>query len=321
MNKFFRFLSLTLVAASLAIFAGCDRDKDSESNQNDTTAEEWKQLTNFGGAKRCRATCFCLNGKIYVGHGEGRDPYDDFWEYNPVSDQWQRLGNCPKTNPLVYFSIGNKGYVVYYMQNNMSALWEYDAITNEWIQKTNLPDGLSTAYLFSFASNSKGYVGKSGSLWEYNPQNDTWTEKQSISIATCESRGVCINNKGYIFAGGISTGNGSSADVVWEYDIELNQWTPKSNLPMYIDDFVSFTINNKIYIGIGIISSYSSTYWDFNNTIYELNLDKNEWTRKTGLPAENRQGAIAAVLNNKVYIGLGKNAYGSSYNDFWQFTP
>lgn len=80
--------------------------------------DAWLKSNSFPSIPRNGAVGFSLNDKVYMGTGHigdrsGIKNFNDFWEYNPVQQQWTRkpdlIGN-PRTL-AVGFSINNSGYV------------------------------------------------------------------------------------------------------------------------------------------------------------------------------------------------------------------
>ena len=99
----------------------------------DQTINSWAAKTNFPGAARHSATGFSIANKGYLGTGSAGSTsitrYQDFWEYNPVTDTWAQCTNFGGSarQGAVGFSIGTKGYIGTgedpgYKQD----FWEYD---------------------------------------------------------------------------------------------------------------------------------------------------------------------------------------------------
>ena len=61
--------------------------------------DEWSELNNFPSEGRVAGTQFSYNGKGYVLSGDGDDhgPLDsgEFWEYDPILDNWTQLASHP----------------------------------------------------------------------------------------------------------------------------------------------------------------------------------------------------------------------------------
>ncbi len=65
---------------------------------------------------RHKAVAFSANNKGYFGTGVSmnfNNLFNDFWEYDPVGDQWTRINDFPgrPRAAAVSFAIGNRGYV------------------------------------------------------------------------------------------------------------------------------------------------------------------------------------------------------------------
>lgn len=86
---------------------------------------------------------------------------------------------------------------------------------------------------------------------------------------------------------------------------------------------VSFVLNGKGYFGLGYNGSpsgsssargYKTDFWSFNGSVWEENIP--------AFPGTPREQAVAFVLNNKLYVGLGYNDdLEETLSDFWEFDP
>ena len=87
--------------------------------------------------------------------------YNDFWEYNFVSNSWIQKADVTTLlrNEPAYFSIGTKGYI-HTADDDMenTDLWEYDPSSNLWSQMADFPGVRRTAAV-GFGVGSKGYYG------------------------------------------------------------------------------------------------------------------------------------------------------------------
>jgi N-acetylneuraminic acid mutarotase len=142
---------------------------------------------------RFRATAFAINGKGYVGLGDGDNASgnpsfsSDWWEYDPATDAWTQKHNFPggKRINAAGFAVDGKGYVCsgqkisggnYSYPND---LWQYDPATDTWVQKADMPGpGLAAVGLDGIVNGGihYGFVvagGPHGCL-QYNPATDAW---------------------------------------------------------------------------------------------------------------------------------------------------
>jgi N-acetylneuraminic acid mutarotase len=188
----------------------------------DSGLNAWTQKGDFPGGERQEAAGVAIGNLGYVGLGLGGDQfpytyYTDWWEYDPVTDQWtQKSGfpGWPRTWPTS-LAIGNKGYVGMggYTQA-YSDFWEYDPSTDSWTQKANY-DGGPMSYAVGFGCGNKGYVGtghlgvvKNNYFFEYDPATDVWTELEHVpGCGRTQAAGWSINGKAYMGTGYDSTGN------------------------------------------------------------------------------------------------------------------
>jgi N-acetylneuraminic acid mutarotase len=145
---------------------------------------------------RAYAVAFAIQNKGYIGTGFSYNPppggtvYNDFWEYDPVTNAWTQKANFPGGRELAAgfsFNALRRGYIgtgIDSTSNGHNDLQEYSAINNTWTSRANFPGGARTE-ITGFSIGSKGYFacGRDGSnhyndLWEYTP--DTVTAVQEL---------------------------------------------------------------------------------------------------------------------------------------------
>jgi N-acetylneuraminic acid mutarotase len=276
----------------------------------------WTKIANFPGTPRTNAIAFTINGKGYIGLGNGVGfiPLKDLWEYDPSKNEWIQKSDFDgeARSAAVAFTIGNKAFVGTGGYSNVfDDMWEYSAELDQWIQKSNFPGGL-VYYASAFSIENFGYVGtgiRNGTLlkefWQYDISLDNWTSKADFGgMPVDASVGFSIGGKGYIGTGNLQSG---SSKEFWQYDPSQNKWSQKSSLPNERWIAVSFVLNNKGYVGLGngsptdIISKYDPL--------------TNAWSNGPTFPGGQREAASTFVINNKAYIGLG------SFDkiDFWEY--
>ena len=150
------------VIAAAAIFFSCKKQElipDNDFGKEVLSAPNgnyWTLKTSFPDIYgRTGAGCFVINGKAYI--------------------------------------FGGKDELSIYKKD----LWQFDPVANTWTQKTGLNNlQLPRAYVASFVLNNKGYIvggeratpGPTGKelteTWEYDPVNDSWTQKASLPVGS-----------------------------------------------------------------------------------------------------------------------------------------
>lgn len=173
------------------------------------------------------------------------------------------------------------------------------SLTDKWFRLNELPFyGRCQGGLII---NNRVYVLNSGKLWEYNPENTEWVEKVSFpDIQRDRPAMFTVSDRIYVGTGWSSKMQRNENDI-WEYNIELNKWTQKSDFPGNPRSrAMAFSIENYGYMGAGYNSMDTIDFWQYNAEI-------DSWTRIADYPLRKpvMYGAVSAVLNNEVYIGLG----------------
>ncbi len=200
-------------------FDGDDELKDFYVfDPNQTKGNQWTRIADFGGTARRNAVAFALDGKGYVGTGDDGNTNNDFWEYDPTTNNWTEIPAIgkKKENALA-FVIGDFAYVGTGSDNGAleTDFWRFDAslLPNyPWKPLTDLDEEddyeITRENATAFVMNGLGYVisGERGtvtrSVWEYDPVSDTWEEKTSIEAsARRDATAFTINERGFITTG------------------------------------------------------------------------------------------------------------------------
>ena len=198
----------------------------------------WTQVASMEGVARTYAVGFSTELYGYVGLGYDGDNYlKDFWRYDEGSDKWEQITSIGGSKRIgaSSFVIDDIAYVVG-GENNSSVVtdfWSFDPVSGTWTEKREISnvsdeeydDDYSTiprSYGVAFTMYGLGYFtcgenagsGRSNT-WEYNPSDDTWTERSSFEGGTrTEAVGFSINNKGYVLTGKSGT---AQYDDMWEF--------------------------------------------------------------------------------------------------------
>ncbi|MBI4947604.1 MAG: gliding motility-associated C-terminal domain-containing protein [Bacteroidetes bacterium] len=296
----------------------------------------WISKASLPAAGRATAVAFSIGNKGYIGTGHANIPpsttlFDDFWEYDPVSDTWTQKANFlgGLRSYAVGFSIGSKGYLG---TGNSAAgytndFWQYDPAVNAWIQMANI-GGLARGAACGFSIGGYGYIGtgRDGSVymqdfWKYDTLNNSWTQlgdfigglRSDIDRAT-----FVIGNKAYWGTGYDGT---LEYNDFWEYNPVSDTWTQKANMAGAVrHGATGFSVCGKGYLGLGF-GNGNGPMW--KNDFWMYNPLNNSWSAAASLPALGRMDQPSFVINDKAYIGTGwLSPTNDQYlNDFWELTP
>lgn len=295
----------------------------------------WVKKSPLPGICKKYAFSFNIGSKGYVGTGIGSNPDSssakayDFWEYDPILDQWTKKDSFANGLTRVTasgFAIGNKGYAGLGIDQDsvqwQKDFWEYDPSANHWTKKTDFGGGIRNI-ASSFSIGNKGYFGLGGDpnsrndLWEYDPIIDSWIQKVDFPG---ERRGGAIS---FVIGNNAYVGTGMAAGFAvrdfWEYNSTSNSWAKKSDLAGGSRAYATgFAIGSKGYICLGEDSTGNCL-----NDIWEYDPLSDYWTAKNNFIGMPRKFAVAFVINGRAYIGTGDDFFNPyvSFNDFWEFTP
>lgn len=173
-----------------------------------------------------------------------------------------------------------------------------------WTTKANYGGGTVTEAC-GFGIGNFVYVVSDLQLWEYDPNNDTWTQKAAFTgTQRLSAVGFSIGAKGYY-------GTGGSFNDFYEYDQAANTWTAKANFGgTGREGAVGIAVNGKGYIGTG--GSYLNDWWEYDPAL-------NTWAQKANLNGPGRYHAGAFAIGTKGYVCTGFN--GSFFNDLLEYDP
>jgi N-acetylneuraminic acid mutarotase len=251
------------------------------------TSDKWTKMKEFGGLPFIEGTAFSIGQKGYVCLGSQNNSsgaIKDLWEYDPQEDMWTKKSEFPGTprSGIVSIIAGEKAYIFggSSVEGLQKDVWEYDPANDKWTQKTDFP-GTGKFLPTIFQIDNKIYFGLGGiagstfngskDFWEYDIQNDSWTQKSDFpGSARGYAIGYSLNNKGYLCAGllGIlNNGNVLSLEKdLWEYNPSDDSWVKLQDLPGSARSMCTgFVIGDDLYIGIGSNSSNQNLtdFWKF----------------------------------------------------------
>lgn len=210
---------------------------------------------------------------------------NSFWEYNPLTNIWNKRNRFPGTLQTdrrynFNFSIGDKLYIGNCY--NTYEFWEYNTIQDSWQRKADFIGNFDTVNPvwgnYTFSIDQKGFLGVSqtafaiNTLWEYNPIQDSWVTKTPIpSNAYDLFASFIINNEAYVGLGrNFEWGDGYVSNKLWKYNISNDTWIKLQSSPINMSAYASFGIKNKGYI----LPAYTK-FDNVLNDVWEFDPSKN----------------------------------------------
>jgi N-acetylneuraminic acid mutarotase len=147
------------------IFGGNSNGALSDLWEYDPATDSWTRKADFPGTPVYYAATFYYNNIFFVeGGGSGQFASNEFWEYDLQRDTWRQLPTDDRIHERfrsVYFTIGNKGYMLggtYVAFDAFGATefeladsWELNLETKQWSRISNfnpipLPPGFTSFY-------------------------------------------------------------------------------------------------------------------------------------------------------------------------------
>jgi len=229
------------------------------------------------GKERQYASSCSWNGKGFLFGGvDCSGTYqNDFWTYDPITDNWTELNALPSGGRagMVQFVLNDTMYCVggKNASGTLNEVWAFSFSTQTWIQKNNLPsDGIWRGIAFTFQN--KGYVGLgknnlnnqtgiNSEILKYDSNLDSWSVVPNLNWGTRSYIGHTQTDSLLFLFGGLSETN---QILVSTERIHLTDFTTD-----ILADFpsiprkggVSFLVQNDLYYSTGV-----STDTRFNET-------------------------------------------------------
>jgi len=292
-------------------------------------AQNWTQKTSLPvGEERYGAAGFTLNGKGYVGIGDnGTNLLTDIWEYEPTTDSWtqkadfigggRRVGVSFVIDTLAFVGVGWTG------SSSLFDFFSYDAFSNTWTQINDYP-GLGGRNCFKGNTSGKGYVG-GGALnattfysdwWEYNPTNDTWTQKANLPTGP-RAAGISFSINDMVYIGMGQDGNIDFKDL-WAYNPNTDSWSQKTDFPgveriqadVFVVDGIA-VVGGGYELGVGGSSPLSD--------YYAYNPNNDTWTSINTFANGARSISATFTIGSKGYIATGWDNQQNAGNDLWEY--
>lgn len=287
-------------------------------------AQDWVQVSSLPSSFQTHHSFgFALGGKGYLvtgASGPQQTPVANFYEYDPVTDEWTALNDFPTSrsfgigttmNDKAYFGFGFDG------SNDRNDLWEYDPLTGNWQSLASCPC-TRRLHPAMVATNGKIYVGLgndfSGNLndwWEYDLATNSWSQKTDFpGYKRHHPFQFSIGDIVYV---GFGHGNTSISKEWYSYDPATDTWLQVADLPA--EGRVAgtqFGYNGKGYVLSGEGDNHgpmpTGEFWEYDPLL-------DSWRALPPHPGAARWAPSSFVLNDEVYIinGMVRPNTGSSY--------
>ncbi len=191
--------------------------------------------------------------------------------------------------------------------------------TNKWIAKASF-SGLGRTGAVAFTVGERAYIGLGGSLnpnktvsnvykdlWEYNPDNNSWTQKADYPgsggfLATSLSFG-----NGGIVCGG-SNNIGSVKNDCYVYYPSGNYWIQKASMPVVNEAGAGFSDGS--YLGYIVCPGPGNN--NATNFTYQYDYGQDIWTPKTSFPGGTTYRPMSFNIGNRYFVG-------NSTGNFWEY--
>jgi hypothetical protein len=144
-------------------------------------------------------------------------------------------------------------------------------------------------------------------LWEYHPENDSWTEKGVVPFSY-PTAAISTQTKGYVLEN----------KLLFQYDPATNQWSQKANWNLPYNNlygYSSFSTNHHFYICGG------ERVYNFFNSLYQYNELTNTWMNKKNFPEQSSHGATGFSIHEKGYVALGQIGYFIPNLNIYEYDP
>ena len=234
------------------------------------------------------AACACaLDGKAYVfgGRDEKGRYLRDLWEYDPVTDSWNNLGDCPMTarvnatmaamDGLLYMGLGYSAKHAYQDSCYQRDWWSYNPKTAQWTRLADYPSQNTVA---------------------------ATTATEGDNILVYYGCGHVQQNEVYRYDNSNNLTNWYKASLV------DNTWQRVRSLPGKGREFAACAATDKyVYIFGGRYFGGDMTGGEIFNTYMRYSPDKDQWEWCDTMPCGRAENQIAVTISGKVYFGLGEN--------------
>ena len=290
-------------------------------------AQDWEQKAD-APAGRHHPISFSIDGKGYAVTGTGFDgePSNEFFQYDPVSDNWSTLSDFP--GPKRSFGIGVVNNDVAYLgfgadlNQYLNDFWKYDPETVTWTQLASCAcSGRRHPAMLTIGNRiylglGDDAVGDLKDWWMYDIPSDSWSQIADLP-GPPRHHPFMFNADGDIFVGLGHRGNNIYRDW-YKLDTVSNVWNSMGIFPGEGRVAGTQLGNGKygyVISGDGDNHSYMET-----GEMWRYDPSDDSWTELPPHPGISRWAPGSFVIENNVYFFGGLNRQTGTFpNDLWKF--
>jgi hypothetical protein len=211
------------------------------------------------------------------------------------------------------FSVRGRGYLLDYTNSNLIS---FDPATNEFSDLGTFGRYQKQQGLKSVVNNDTAYLIGGSVFDRYNSEFNSWSSLPAPPLNLNNGAGFSLSGRIYYGLQYDVNQIGPPNPLFWTFNQETNTWVEKASYPGFSAKIAisSFAIGNEGFVLF------------LDNIFCKYNSGTDTWSLLAPFPESGLEmyGSISFVLNNKVYVGLGKtyNSYPTQmYDDFWIYDP
>ncbi len=233
---------------------------------------------------------------------------------------WETRAPYPlEATEVAAAAIGAKVYVVggLIRAGSTNRLFIYDPFTDTWLEGAPLPilggvDHPNVAavsgkvYFLGGIRIGTGFV--TGRTFEYDPADNTWTERAPMPIPRAASGVAALGGRIYVAGGLADSGSVSSFEA---FDPTTNSWTVLPPMPTARDHLTAQAVGSKFY---AIAGRRGGSNFNVNE---EYDPVTNTWTARASIPTP-RGGLGSGTIGGRIQVFGGEGPSGTPEGTFPQ---
>lgn len=203
--------------------------------------DSWNELPPCPCDARRHPAMEAVNGKIYVGLGDGGDGnLKDWWVFDLETEEWSQIPDMPgppRHHPYhftvdgnIYAGMGHGSKLAVEANPNgiLDDWYEYDPKDSSWTEMDKFP-GQPRVAGTQFANGDYGYILSgdggnhsymdSGQFWRYNPANDEWKELPAHPGISLWAPTNFVLNDEVMMIGGLNRRDGTRDARIYSYQL------------------------------------------------------------------------------------------------------